>query len=860
MSHTKQTPILNYSTADLPVGDPAGTVVFNTDENCLNYYNGTVWVTSDDWESTYTTVSSNSASWIGGDYDDSLLQATSGNWNSTYTTVSANSGDWVSNYNWTNSQSASWIGGGYDDSLLQAASGNWNSAYTTVSANSAAWDGAVYEVSEPAGIYNKQLALFNDTNEIFKSSKLKWNINTLDITGGLDADALAIGTSGATFNSDINMSNNGISTITTIGMVGAAAISNVSTFNGVDVTAFSTDVTNWNSTYTTVDANSGVWSAGGSSAVVYEPGLNGAGIDPNAAALVAKLPSGYTILDQQTAPNPRGLGSVDLQVVRQNADEVAGATKSSILGGAWNKITTWGGTFDPYTHYSSIVGGQGNEIYRGAYSIILNGDNNKIGGVEPGTPGSETPAQFGTYSIACGQSCEVLYPNCFMFNDENVTFQTLKQKTFNIHAKNGLRLVTGTSLTPDPINIGDVLTCYDTDGHSKWASLSADEWNSTYTTVSSNSASWIGGDYDDSLLQATSGNWNSTYTTVSANSASWIGGDYDDSLLQATSGNWDSTYTTVSAQSANWSEGASTGVVFAESTVKGGATTTAALIVKEPGTSGYPAYDASNPGGERGKYAVDLQMLRGTPASTALTQVAGSYASAILGGQFNLINSGFDGTSYGAAAVITGGSFNEINAGMRSAILGGTNNIIGEEFGLPGNDSIASGKYCFVKHNNTFTWNDGGGILGSDGSVIFETKKKQTFNIHAHEGLRLVTGSSITPDPINIGDVLTCYDTDGHSKWASLSADEWNSTYTAVSLSADEWNSTYTTVSSNSATWDTSTVYAVSALLTATAGARAFVSDSDATHAAGIGTEVVNTGSGVEFVPVYSNGSIWLIG
>ena len=63
MSHTKQTPILNYSTADLPTGKPAGTAVFNTDENCLNYYNGTEWVTSNDWESTYTTVGTYSAVW-----------------------------------------------------------------------------------------------------------------------------------------------------------------------------------------------------------------------------------------------------------------------------------------------------------------------------------------------------------------------------------------------------------------------------------------------------------------------------------------------------------------------------------------------------------------------------------------------------------------------------------------------------------------------------------------------------------------------------------------------------------------------------------------------------------------------------
>ena len=88
------------------------------------------------------------------------------------------------------------------------------------------------------------------------------------------------------------------------------------------------------------------------------------------------------------------------------------------------------------------------------------------------------------------------------------------------------------------------------------------QWNSTYTTVEANSASWgIDTDttYDDSLLQSTSGDWDSTYTTVSANSASWgIDTDtiYDDTLLQSTSGDWDSTYTTVSANSASWGSGA----------------------------------------------------------------------------------------------------------------------------------------------------------------------------------------------------------------------------------------------------------------------------------------------------------------
>ena len=57
-----------------------------------------------------------------------------------------------------------------------------------------------------------------------------------------------------------------------------------------------------------------------------------------------------------------------------------------------------------------------------------------------------------------------------------------------------------------------------------------------------------------------------------------------------------------------------------------------------------------------------------------------------------------------------------------------------------------------------------------------------------------------------------------------------------------------------------STVYTVATLPVAatTAGQRSFVSDATATHAAGIGTTV--TGGGANFVPVYSDGTNWIIG
>jgi len=57
---------------------------------------------------------------------------------------------------------------------------------------------------------------------------------------------------------------------------------------------------------------------------------------------------------------------------------------------------------------------------------------------------------------------------------------------------------------------------------------------------------------DISLIQSTSGNWDSTYTTVSANSASWVGGGGGGSDVSALSGNWESTYTTVQTESAGW--------------------------------------------------------------------------------------------------------------------------------------------------------------------------------------------------------------------------------------------------------------------------------------------------------------------
>jgi hypothetical protein len=76
---------------------------------------------------------------------------------------------------------------------------------------------------------------------------------------------------------------------------------------------------------------------------------------------------------------------------------------------------------------------------------------------------------------------------------------------------------------------------------------SSNKWNSTTTTVSSNSAKW------ESVYSTTnnlSSNWNSTVNTVSSLSSNW---QSVYSGVSSTSGNWNNTYSTVCANSAQWS-------------------------------------------------------------------------------------------------------------------------------------------------------------------------------------------------------------------------------------------------------------------------------------------------------------------
>lgn len=162
--------------------------------------------------------------------------------------------------------------------------------------------------------------------------------------------------------------------------------------------------------------------------------------------------TGYTY--NGTEGNTRGLNAVDLQIRRQAAADIAGGTASTIIGGDSNEISNGGAGVNG--QWATIVGGGFNNIILGQYSTILGGYNNQI------NPDSGNA----NYSVACGAQANAKHANTFVFNDQQSSaFASVRPQTFNIHAANGLRLVTDGSQTS-----GQVLIC-DANGHGDWGDL-----------------------------------------------------------------------------------------------------------------------------------------------------------------------------------------------------------------------------------------------------------------------------------------------------------------------------------------------------------------------------------------------------
>jgi hypothetical protein len=104
---------------------------------------------SSNWQNTYTTVYTNSGTWVtysslntGSFVPYTAINTVSGNWNSAYTSTTAinlSTGFWNNVYTTVQSYSSTWGTGGSSttDTGVRALTANWQNTYTTVSANSA---------------------------------------------------------------------------------------------------------------------------------------------------------------------------------------------------------------------------------------------------------------------------------------------------------------------------------------------------------------------------------------------------------------------------------------------------------------------------------------------------------------------------------------------------------------------------------------------------------------------------------------------------------------------------------------------------------------------------------------------------
>ena len=159
------------------VGDPA--------------VNALVHSNSGQWNTAYTNLVSNSANYL----SLSDLQSLSGNWESTYTTVSTFSATWstgiqtlafnTSNYNLSISNGNSVNLGSLKDDLseISAVSGSWNNTYTTVTANSAFWSQAYTNLVSNSAVYLGIEKVKNLSDNEYSLDLNQFTIYTKSVTG-----------------------------------------------------------------------------------------------------------------------------------------------------------------------------------------------------------------------------------------------------------------------------------------------------------------------------------------------------------------------------------------------------------------------------------------------------------------------------------------------------------------------------------------------------------------------------------------------------------------------------------------------------------------------------------------------------
>ena len=531
---------------------------------------------SSNYDSVYTTVQTNSANW---NYQGTDIKSLTGNWQDTYTDFSVQSANNISVYTTVNQNSATnW---NYQGTDIKSLTGNWNQTYTNFSAQSA-----------------NNLSVYTNVN----TNSSNWNYQGTDIkslTANWDQTYTNFG----------NQSANNLSVYNNVN-------SNSANWNyqGTDIKSLTS---NWQNTYSTVNSYSATWGTGGSpqtlsfnesnaqltisdgntvslsalsgnsvsSGVSYLSALNDVYIPSSANGQVLTYSS---VLQKWTTGSPAsasGQTGYYGAFYDTTAQTLTGTNEAKRLGIAntfeANGVSLSANTivFNNTGTYEIIFSIQYKNTSASQEDIYIwfrkNGvdipDSSSVFTI-PARKSAGIPAQL----IAVTPFIATLAANDFIEIYWHCNTTAVTVETFTTHANPTIpdtpgviitvKQVTNVQLVPTvgaylPLSGGTITGVLSTTNVIYANGGNSNEWNSSYTTVQTNSATnW---NYQGNDIKALTGNWQNTYvnfssqsannlnvyTNVNSNSATnW---NYQGTDIKSLTSNWQDTYTNFSTQSSN---------------------------------------------------------------------------------------------------------------------------------------------------------------------------------------------------------------------------------------------------------------------------------------------------------------------
>ena len=396
----------------------------------------------DKWNSNYTTTSANSA-----------------NWQSTYTTVDTESANWDSTYNTVTSLSNTWDDQ-FDSTEIVAVSANWNSTYTTVTNESADWESTYTTVDTESANWDSTYSTVGTYSADWESggagnfcstTVLLNEVSACDGTMSIDGILSASGIITTTLSADSVYFNTGASHIPTLGELV------------------------WDDAENTLDL-------GLTDGVVLQLGEEQL-INAKAAE---EIKNGQVVY----ASGAVGAGSGKIEVSLYSASSAEGIDPGAtdelfFVGMATQDIAL--NNFGYITTFGKVRGvrvRQGNSV-----------DTTVVGPENTNASSSDPDWELGTVlyiSATAGRltNTKPISPNKIIpaamvigVNGNQRTLFTRYEHGYHIDELHDVRVVNPS--TSDVLVYDSILKT--------WANITSSNWESTYTTVSSNSASWGAG-------------------------------------------------------------------------------------------------------------------------------------------------------------------------------------------------------------------------------------------------------------------------------------------------------------------------------------------------------------------------------